>query len=101
MEILPVAVIVGLFSAVSTKVPTFQEWDTEKHHQFLGSNVAVCKALKETRQHITRHGKSLVEAAGAIKVNWILQINTYDLDVIRPPLIVMILIHCRISLLRN
>ncbi len=62
MEILPVAVIIGLFSAVSTKVPTFQEWDTEKHHQHLGSNFAVCKALTETRQHVTRHGTLSLEA---------------------------------------
>ena len=57
METTPVGVIVGLFSAISTKLPGLQEWDTKKHHQLLGSNPAVCDALTEVRGHINKHGK--------------------------------------------
>ena len=60
MESTPVGVIVGLFSAISQKLPPFQEWDTHKHHQLLGSNMNVCAALTEVRQHVTRHGKRYV-----------------------------------------
>ena len=58
MESTPVGVIVGLFSAISQKLPAFQEWDTRKHHHLLNSNVAVCEALTEVRQHVTSHGRS-------------------------------------------
>lgn len=57
MERTPVGVIVGLFQAISTKLPSLQEWDTRKHHQLLGSNPAICEALTEVRQHINQHGK--------------------------------------------
>lgn len=57
MESTPVGVIVGLFSAISQKLPSFQEWETNKHHNLLGSNVNVCTALTEVRGHVTRHGK--------------------------------------------
>ena len=57
MESTPVGVIVGLFSAISQKLPAFQEWETRKHHHLLSSNPAVCEALTEVRQHVTRHGK--------------------------------------------
>ena len=57
MESTPVGVIVGLFSAISQKLPAFQEWETRKHHQLLNSNPAVCEALTEVRQHVTSHGK--------------------------------------------
>lgn len=57
MESTPVGVIVGLFSAISQKLPSFQDWDTDKHHNLLGSNMNVCSALTEVRQHVTRHGK--------------------------------------------
>ena len=58
MESTPVGVIVGLFSAISQKLPAFQEWETRKHHHLLNSNLAVCDALTEVRQHVTRHGRS-------------------------------------------
>lgn len=56
MEGTPVKVIVGLFSAMSQRFPAFQEWDTRKHHHAFNSNGAVCDALTEVRQHVTRHG---------------------------------------------
>ena len=57
METTPVGVIVGLFQAISTKLPGLQEWDTRKHHQLLGSNPAVCDALTEVRGHVNKYGK--------------------------------------------
>ena len=58
MEKTPVGVIVGLFSAISTKLPAFNEWDTEKHHNLLNSNPAVCDALSEVREHVKKYGMS-------------------------------------------
>ncbi|KAI5357101.1 putative zn(2)-C6 fungal-type DNA-binding domain-containing protein [Septoria linicola] len=65
METTPVGVIVGLFAAISTKLPGLQEWDTKKHHHLLGSNPAVCDALTEVRGHITKHEKYLRERSTA------------------------------------
>jgi hypothetical protein len=58
MESTPVGVIVGLFSAISQKLPAFTEWDTRKHHHLLNSNPAVCDAMTEVRAHVTKYGKS-------------------------------------------
>ena len=58
MESIPVGVIVGLFSAISQKLPPLAEWDTQKHHAVLNSNPAVCRALDEVRDHIHRFGES-------------------------------------------
>jgi hypothetical protein len=58
MEGTPVGVIVGLFSAISQKLPSFAEWDTRKHHHLLNSNPAVCDAMTEVRGHVTKYGKS-------------------------------------------
>ncbi|KAK3061354.1 hypothetical protein LTS18_006448 [Coniosporium uncinatum] len=55
MESTPVGVIVGLFSAISTKLPSFTEWDSRKHHQLLNSNPAVCDALTEVKGHVTKY----------------------------------------------
>ena len=57
METTPVGVIVGLFQAISQKLPTFLEWDTRKHHHLLTSNQAICDALTEVKEHVTKHGK--------------------------------------------
>jgi hypothetical protein len=57
MESTPVGVIVGLFSAISQKLPSFSEWDSKKHHHVLDSNPAVCEALTEVREHVTKNGK--------------------------------------------
>lgn len=57
METTPVGVIVGLFQAISQKLPAFTEWDTSKHHHLLASNVNVCNAMTEVRGHVERHGK--------------------------------------------
>lgn len=57
METTPVGVIVGLFQAISQKLPAFSEWDTEKHHHLLNSNPDVCNTMSEVREHVTRYGK--------------------------------------------
>lgn len=57
METVPVGVIVGLFSAMSQKVPSFTEWDTGKHGHLFNSNGAVCDAMSELRQHVTAYGE--------------------------------------------
>jgi len=57
METTPVGVVVGLFQAISQKLPSFLEWDTNKHHTLLGSNADVCSAMTEVREHVTRYGK--------------------------------------------
>ena len=56
MESTPIGVIVGLFAAISQKLPALQDWETRKHHHLLNSNPAICDALTEVRQHVTRHG---------------------------------------------
>ncbi|KAL2059471.1 hypothetical protein ABVK25_000764 [Lepraria finkii] len=59
MEATPVGVIVGLFSTISCKNPSFQEWSTSKHHTVCNSNPAVCDAMEEIRHHVTSHDKYL------------------------------------------
>ena len=56
MESTPVGVIVGLFQAISQKLPSFMEWDTTRHHQLLASNPDVCHTMTEVREHVTRFG---------------------------------------------
>jgi hypothetical protein len=56
METTPVGVIVGLFSAISQKLPAISEWDTRKHHHLLNSNQAVCEAMSEMQAHVTKYG---------------------------------------------
>ncbi|KAL9061288.1 MAG: hypothetical protein Q9162_000162 [Coniocarpon cinnabarinum] len=59
MESTPVGVIVGLFQAISTKLPAFQEWDTDKHHQVLNSNYDICDTLTEVREHVLKYEEYL------------------------------------------
>lgn len=56
METTPVGVIVGLFHAISQKLPAFVDWDTAKHGHILNNNVAVCEAMTEVREHVLKHG---------------------------------------------
>ena len=56
METIPVGVIVGLFHAISQKLPSFGEWDTRRHGQLLNNNTSVCEAMTEVRQHVIKHG---------------------------------------------
>lgn len=56
METTPVGVIVGLFHAISQKLPAFTDWDTRKHGHLLHNNMAVCEAMTEVRQHVIKHG---------------------------------------------
>jgi hypothetical protein len=60
MENVPVGVIVGLFSAISTKMPTFLEWDSSKHSQAVQENSAVCDTMTEVRAHVLKHGKFMI-----------------------------------------
>lgn len=55
METTPVGVIVGLFHAISQKLPAFTEWDTAQHGGLLHNNVSVCEAMTEVRQHVVKH----------------------------------------------
>ncbi|KAF2233998.1 putative Zn(II)2Cys6 transcription factor [Viridothelium virens] len=55
MEATPVGVIVGLFQAISQRVPAFNEWDSRKHHFILNSNPAVCDAMTEVRGHVNKY----------------------------------------------
>ena len=57
METTPVGVIVGLFQAISQKLPPFTDWETQKHHHLLNSNPDVCNTMTEVRQHVTQHGR--------------------------------------------
>ena len=57
MENVPVGVIVGLFSAISTKMPTFLEWDSRKHSHVVQENSAVCDTMTEVRNHVEKHGE--------------------------------------------
>ena len=57
METVPIGVVVGLFSAISQKMPAFKEWDTQKHHHLLNSDKAMCDALTEVRDHVTKYGE--------------------------------------------
>ncbi|KAL5046811.1 hypothetical protein BDW71DRAFT_206973 [Aspergillus fruticulosus] len=54
METTPVGVIVGLFQAISQKLPSFSDWDTSKHHHLLHSNPDVCNTMTEVRQHVEK-----------------------------------------------
>lgn len=57
METTPVGVIVGLFQAISTKLPAIYEWDTRKHQHLLGSDMAICDALTEVSSHVHKYGE--------------------------------------------
>lgn len=57
METTPVGVIVGLFQAISTKLPAIYEWDTRKHQYLLGNDMAICDALTEVKEHIHKYGE--------------------------------------------
>lgn len=70
METTPVGVIVGLFQAISQKLPTFMEWDTRIHHQLLNSDPAICDALTEVKEHVIKHGKFTdVFTLGTVETN--------------------------------
>lgn len=69
METTPVGVIVGLFQAISTKLPGLQEWDSKKHSHLLNDNWAVCDALTEVRGHINKHGKSYMPSKYRLSAN--------------------------------
>lgn len=57
MESTPVGVVVGLFAAISQKLPSFMEWDTSKHGDALLNDGPICDALTEVREHVLQHGE--------------------------------------------
>lgn len=59
METIPVGVIVGLFQAISQKLPAFTEWNTQEHHHLLNSNADVCATMTEVREHVRQYGEFL------------------------------------------
>lgn len=59
METTPVGVIVGLFHAISQKLPAFTDWETRRHGHLLNNNAAVCDAMTEMRGHVSKHGMAL------------------------------------------
>ncbi|GAB1315826.1 C6 finger domain-containing protein [Madurella fahalii] len=73
METVPVGVIVGLFHAISQKLPAFTEWDTRRHGQLLNNNPAVCEAMTEVRQHVIKHESYLRTRADT-------KFDRYDFD---------------------
>jgi len=73
MEAIPVGVIVGLFHAISQKLPSFSEWDTRRHGPLLNNNTAVCDAMTEVRQHVIKHESYLRTRSDA-------QFDRYDFD---------------------
>jgi hypothetical protein len=58
MENIPMGVVVGLFGAISTKVPGFLEWDTRKHSHVLNNDMPACDTMTEVRAHVQKHGMS-------------------------------------------
>jgi hypothetical protein len=67
METTPVGVIIGLFQAISQKLPAIIDWDTNKHHTLLNSNSDVCNTMTEVREHVGRYGK-LVSVLSCLQV---------------------------------
>ncbi|KAF2157722.1 hypothetical protein K461DRAFT_208657, partial [Myriangium duriaei CBS 260.36] len=59
MESTPVGVIVGLFQAISQKLPSFMEWDSTKHASTLNHDAPICDALTEVRKHVEEHEEYL------------------------------------------
>jgi hypothetical protein len=57
METTPVGVIIGLFQAISQKLPAIMDWDTTKHHTLLNSNLDVCNTMSEVREHVAQYGE--------------------------------------------
>ena len=62
MEEIPVGVLVGLFSAISQRLPFFEEWETRTHgHVFFDQNDALHDMLTEMRANVLKYGE-LAEA---------------------------------------
>ncbi|RMZ83874.1 hypothetical protein DV737_g1441, partial [Chaetothyriales sp. CBS 132003] len=55
METTPVGVIIGLFQAISQKLPAIIDWDTNKHHTLLASNPDVCHTMTEVKEHVAHY----------------------------------------------
>lgn len=57
MEAIPVGVIIGLFNAITQKLPSFSEWNTTKHHHLLNSYPPVSDMMTEVRDIINANRK--------------------------------------------
>lgn len=102
METTPVGVIVGLFHAISQKLPAFTEWDTAQHGQLLHNNVSVCEAMTEVRQHVIKHG--MFARPGRITKNLLLTLSQRRTCVParkRPALTRLTLTRCQTSSCRS
>ncbi|KAF1813571.1 hypothetical protein P152DRAFT_393809 [Eremomyces bilateralis CBS 781.70] len=55
MEEVPVGTLIGLFTAISHQLPSFFDWDTQKHHNAFQSNPAVCEALTEVKHQAAKY----------------------------------------------
>lgn len=77
MESTPVGVIVNLFLAISQKLPALSDWDTHKHHNLLNSNPAVCEALTEVRESVSRHGEFGLLCCSPTKLSLMVAVDTY------------------------
>ncbi|KAL1616597.1 hypothetical protein SLS54_008332 [Diplodia seriata] len=60
MERIAVPVLTGLVQAISQKLPSFIEWDTEKHQHLLGSNEATNCLMWEIGRLVTNNGMVFV-----------------------------------------
>ncbi|TQS35787.1 hypothetical protein Golomagni_03781 [Golovinomyces magnicellulatus] len=80
MEAIPVPVIVGLFHAISQKLPVFTEWDTHRHGHILNNNLAVCEAMTEIKSHIIRHANTYVPVESYLRTRPGAQFNRRDFD---------------------
>jgi len=52
-----VDVIIGLFRALSQKLPALKDWDTARHHHLVNNYAPACAAMTEVRAHVIKHGK--------------------------------------------
>lgn len=69
MEGTSVRVLIGLFCAISQKLPRFEEWDTRTHGpKYFDRNNALHDMLTEIRGHVNKHGE-LAGLGGAALAN--------------------------------
>jgi len=58
MEVIPVSVLIGLFCAISLKLPRFEEWDTSTHvYRLYNQTNELHDTLTEMRAHVIKHGE--------------------------------------------
>ena len=55
LESVPVGVLQGMLSAISQKLPTFHEWNSEKHGEIFGRDKLTCDTMTALHGHVTKH----------------------------------------------